>query len=202
MAILFWAKSRKKGLVGLLVLAAIPLAWLLMPETWTDRMASIQTYDQDASAMGRINSWWMAWNLALDRFPIGGGFAIYEPDVFMRYAPNPAIVLVAHSIYFSILGEHGFIGLALFLAVFGLTWLNGSWIIRNTKGRPDLEWALDLAAMCQVSLIGYLVGGAFLSLTYFDLPYYIVAILIVLRGLVRRELATPPPAPALTTVAA
>jgi putative inorganic carbon (HCO3(-)) transporter len=188
MGVFLWAKSRKKGLIGLLVLAALPVAWWLMPETWTARMSSIQTYEQDGSAMGRINAWWMTWNLAVDRFPIGGGFAIWEPDVYQRYGPDPTNVYVAHSIYFHILGQHGFIGLALFLLVFGLTWLNASWIMRNAKGRPDLIWTRDLAAMCQVSLIGYAVGGAFLSLTYFDLPYYIVAILILLRVLVRSEL--------------
>ena len=53
-----------------------------------------------------------------------------------------------------------------------------------------MAWAHDLAAMCQVSLVGYAIGGAFLSLSYFDLPYYIVAVLVVLREVVRRELAT------------
>jgi putative inorganic carbon (hco3(-)) transporter len=53
---------------------------------------------------------------------------------------------------------------------------------------PGMEWARDLAAMCQVSLVGYAVGGAFLNLTYFDLPYYIVVISIILQGLVRQEL--------------
>lgn len=107
----------------------------------------------------------------------------------MRYAPDPTQVLVAHSIYFQILGQHGFIGLALFLMVFGFTWLNFSWIVRSAKVMADMEWARDLAAMCQVSLVGYAVGGAFLNLTYFDLPYYIVVISIVLRRLVRLELA-------------
>ena len=184
-------KSRQKGLIAVLVLAALPIAWWLMPESWSNRMSTIQTYDQDASAMGRINAWWMAWNLAVDRFPIGGGFSITEPDVFSRYAPDPTDLHVAHSIYFQILGQHGFIGLGLFLLVFGLAWLNGGWIVRNAKNRPDMEWANDLAAMCQVSLVGYAVGGAFLNLTYFDLPYYIVVILIVLRGLVGQELKTP-----------
>ena len=195
MGAFLWAKSRQKGLVGILALTVIPIAWWLMPDTWSDRMGTIQSYDQDGSALGRINSWWMAWNLAVDRFPIGGGFAIYEPDVFARYAPDPNTVLVAHSIYFQILGEHGFFGLFLFLGVFVFTWLNGSWIIRNAKGRADLVWARDLAAMCQVSLVGYAVGGAFLSLTYFDLPYYIVVMMIILRGIVRQGIAQPSPKP-------
>lgn len=194
MGIFLTMKSRQKGLIALLTLASLPIAWFLMPESWTARMSTIQTYDQDASAMGRINAWWTAWNLAVNRFPIGGGFAMYEPDVFLRYAPNPENILVAHSIYFQILGEHGFMGLFLFLSVFGLTWINGNWVLRSTKNKPNFVWAHDLAAMCQVSLVGYAVGGAFLSLTYFDLPYYIVVILIVLRVIVRQELAVPKPA--------
>lgn len=187
MGLFLFLKSRKKGLVLVLMALVAPVAFYFMPEQWWERMATIQTYDQDASAMGRINAWWMAWNLALDRFPIGGGFAIYEPDVFQRYAPDPLDLHAAHSIYFQILGEHGFIGLALFLSVFGLTWMNAGWVMRQTKDKADWEWAHDLSAMCQVSLAGYAVGGAFLSLTYFDLPYYIVVILIVLRLLVQRD---------------
>lgn len=183
-----FTKSRQKGLILVLLVLLAPIAFSFMPEQWWERMATIKTYDQDASAMQRINAWWTHWNLAVDRFPIGGGFAIAEPDVFARYAPDPTSVFVAHSIYFQVLGQHGFMGLALFLIVFGFAWLNGGWIIRASKGQLQLLWARDLAAMCQVSLIGYAVGGAFLNLTYFDLPYYIVVILVVLRGLVRQEL--------------
>ena len=188
MGIFLWIKSRQKGLIGILVLAALPLAWMLMPESWSERMTTIQTYEQDISAMGRINAWWMSWNLAVDRFPIGGGFNVDNAEVFIRYAPNPTTILVAHSIYFQILGQHGFMGLALFLLVYGFAWFNYSWCVRNTRDLPNMVWAHDLAAMCQVSLIAYASGGAFLNLTYFDLPYYLVIISVILRRLVRVEL--------------
>jgi probable O-glycosylation ligase (exosortase A-associated) len=190
MGAFLFLKSRQKGLVLVLLLVLAPIAIFFMPEQWLSRMSTIQAYEQDGSALGRINAWWMAWNLAMDRFPIGGGFAIYEPDVFQLYAPDPLDLHAAHSIYFQILGEHGFIGLALFLSIFGLTWRNAGWVMRNTKNRVGWEWAYDLAALSQVSLAGYAVGGAFLSLTYFDLPYYIVVILIVTRGLVARDTVT------------
>ena len=186
--VFLWTKSRQKGLIGLLVIAALPIAWFAMPESWTARMSTIQTYDQDASALGRINAWHMAWNLAVDRFPIGGGFAVDNADVFLRYAPDPTNILVAHSIYFQVLGQHGFMGLALFLMVFGFTWLNFGWVVRNTKAVTGMEWAHDLAAMSQVTLTGYAVGGAFLNLAFFDLPYYLVVISVILRGLVRAGL--------------
>ena len=40
---------------------------------------------------------------------------------------------------------------------------------------------LSLANMCQVALIGYAIGGAFLSLAYFDLPYSIVVVLVAIN---------------------
>jgi hypothetical protein len=35
--------------------------------------------------------------------------------------------------------------------------------------------------MVQVSLIGYLVGGTFLSLAYFDLPYNLLVLVVLTR---------------------
>ncbi len=63
-------------------------------------------------------------------------------------------------------------GLALFLAIWFFTWRRSAWLAKTTKGRDDLRWASNLVAMVQVSLVGYLVGGAFLDLAYWDLPYY------------------------------
>ncbi|MHB1428611.1 MAG: putative O-glycosylation ligase, exosortase A system-associated [Rhodocyclaceae bacterium] len=200
MSFFLFTKSRKKGLIALAILLALPVAWHLMPESWIERMTTIKTYEEDSSAMSRINAWWVAWNVAVDRFPIGGGFAMWIQSTYQKYSPGLFSPYVAHSIYFQILGEHGFVGLALFLMVFGLAWLNGSWVMRATKEKPELLWAYDLASMCQVSLVGYAVGGAFLSLTYFDLPYYIVVILIMLRRFVRQENESP--VPVARTVAA
>ncbi|EQD61099.1 O-antigen polymerase [mine drainage metagenome] len=93
----------------------------------------------------------------------------------------------AHSIYFQVLGEHGFVGLFLFLAIGFFTWRSGSWIIRETRGKPDLHWANTLARMLQVSQIAYATGAAFLSLAYFDLPYYIVVLMEVTKLYIKNQ---------------
>ena len=43
--------------------------------------------------------------------------------------------------------------------------------------------------MTQVSLVGYAVGGAFLDIAFWDLPYYLYAAAAVAQFIVRRELA-------------
>lgn len=188
MSFFLWMKSRNKLPLALVVLVALPLMFLFMPDSWTDRMNTIKTYEEDGSAMGRINAWQMATRLAIDLFPFGGGFTVAGPAVFAKYAPDPSIPLTAHSIYFQALGEHGFLGLAIFLGIYLLTWRRASSLIRRSRDVPELQWARDLAAMCQVGLIGYATGGAFLSLVYFDLPYYLVLIVVALDRIVTRAL--------------
>src|SRR5574340_974897 len=178
MAFFLWLRSRQKLLSGVGIFAVAIGILMFMPDTWYDRMETIPSYQQDSSAMGRINAWWMAWNLALDHF-FGGGFEIYTPEVFSKYAPVPTDVHAAHSIYFQVLGEHGLIGLTLFLVFWILVWFAARRLYKQGRASEATAWASDLGAMCQVSLIGYAVGGAFLSLAYFDLPYNIAVIVVL-----------------------
>lgn len=189
MGAFFWIKSKEKIAIGLALILLVPMLLLIMPSQWHERMDTIQEYKADASAMGRVNAWRMATNLAIDR-PLGGGFVIYDAGVFARYAPVPEDVHAAHSIYFQILGEHGFFGLFLYLLIGVLTWRTGSWVIKHARPDPTLGWATDLAVMLQVSLLGFAVGGAFLSLAYFDVPYYIMVIMVATRLVVERQLKT------------
>lgn len=177
MLLMLWLKSHKKLITGSLMVLMVPLVYLIMPAQWFARMASINAYNSDASALGRINAWHFAINIATSHF-LGGGFKVFTPDVFRLYAPNPTDFHVAHSIYFQALGEQGPIGLLLYLALMLCTWRCGSRILKYCQGKPELKWAANLAAMCQVSVVGFAVAGAFLSLTYFDLYYYIIVLLV------------------------
>ncbi|MDP3537316.1 MAG: putative O-glycosylation ligase, exosortase A system-associated [Azonexus sp.] len=182
---LWWFGGRQIGvLIGIVVAAFVALAF--MPEEWFSRMNTISEYQADTSAMGRINAWYMAWNLAKDNF-FGGGFEIYNRMLFGMYAPDPDAVHAAHSIYFQVLGEHGFVGLILFLTLWALVWWNAGKLRKEAKKQPETKWVSDLGAMCQVSLVGYAVGGAFLSLAYFDLPYNIMIMVVLARRWVARK---------------
>ena len=176
---LWWrGRNRFSGGIFMIVTALSLLAF--MPDTWSDRMDSITDYQGDRSAMGRISAWWNAWNLAF-HYPFGVGFDAARPELFAIYSPYPDFVHAAHSIYFQILGNHGFIGLFLFVLMWAATWHSAGWLRTHGSKIEAAKWCADLGSMCQVSLLGYAVGGAFLSLAYFDLPYNIMVLVVITR---------------------
>ena len=178
MGLVLWFRSERKLLTGIFVGVAAIAAIAIMSSSWEQRMGTIQNYEQDQSAMGRIEAWKMTTNLANHNL-LGGGFDIYRPEIYAKYAPEALQQQGAHSIYFSVLGEHGYVGLLLFLMIWVMAFRTAGQIRRDAKKREETAWLHSLASMCQVSLVGYLVGGAFLALSYFDLPYNILVILVV-----------------------
>lgn len=171
------------SIMGGLLIATIAF----MPDSWTSRMNTIESYDQDSSAMSRVYTWKTLWNLALDRPFVGAGFNADIPIIFATYAPLDmgkfdfqGTILVAHSIYFQALGEHGFPGLILYLLIGFMTWFKAGKLAAKVRNDPEFStWIPLLMRMIQASLAGFAVGGAFLSMVHFDLPYYIVALVIL-----------------------
>lgn len=186
MSAMFWLRSRKKALIGGALLFAVLVALPMMPEHWWARMETISTYQEDASAMGRINAWGVAWNVALHNF-FGGGMSYQHPIFFFLYGTYETSVRAAHSIYFQVLGNHGFVGLFLFLGIWFSTYRTAGWLRKNGRKQEQSAWTADLGSMIQVSLVGYATGGAFLSLSYFDLPYNMMVLAVMARAWVERR---------------
>lgn len=187
MATFMWFKSRKKIVLGAVLVALGATLFSFMPDTWHRKMDTIETYEQDRSAMGRIGAWRFATNLALDRPIGGGGFDTFEEKAYNRYAPDER-ALDPHSIWFQVLAEHGFVGLGLFLLLWASSWRTGTSIIRLCRNRPDLTWARDLAAMIQAALVGFWAGGSFLGLAYWDYPYILVVVLVLTKVVIERQI--------------
>ena len=178
-AVLWWRSSRK-GLMTAALLVVFLLLLPMMPEEWWERMGTITSYEEDASAMGRINGWLVAIEVAKHHL-FGGGMSYQHEIFFLMWGVYSTDVIAAHSIFFQILGNHGFIGLALYLAFWIATYLYAGWLRRNARDIPQAKWAVDLGNMVQVSLVGYAVGGAFLSMPYFDLPYNLMVMVVLAR---------------------
>ncbi len=181
-------KSRRKWLLAGAMIVTVPLILSLMPQEWFERMDTISEYKSDSSAMGRLEAWQFAINMAADRPLVGGGFKSFTQELFAKYIGNTHDYREPHSIFFEVLGEHGYPGLFLFLLLGVCAWRTGTWIRRVAFQREDLSWAGDLAAMSQVALASYAVGGATSTIAYFDLPYHLMAILMLTKIAVIDEL--------------
>jgi probable O-glycosylation ligase (exosortase A-associated) len=183
LGMLFYRARRNVGLAfGMIAAFLVILAFL--PSAWFERMSTIKTYEEDESAQSRLNTWGFAWELATKRPLTGGGFEGFRANPTNQ---NP------HSIYFGMLGEQGFIGFGCFIALLVTCYTGLGALEKRTRGDPSLQWYADLAAMVKISLAGFMVSGAFLNLQYFDLFYLIVAIVAIMRYLIRVESTVPAP---------
>ncbi len=178
MGIVFWWRSSRKAAIGLMMLLALIAMLPMMPDEWWDRMATIQDYEQDASAMGRINAWLVAIKVAQSSL-FGGGMSYQHDYYFVAYGVFEKTVRAAHSIYFQILGNHGFIGLFLYIAFWISTFLSAGRLRKASTSDTEAKWANDLGAMVQVSLVAFGAGGAFLSMPYFDMPYNLMVMVVL-----------------------
>ena len=201
---LFMVKnSRNKFGSFALVAATGVLIYMLAPESWFERLGTINDASDDGSFMGRVVAWKISWLIAMDHPLFGGGmhavqrllvWDTYRPflyllDSVIRTPPADTMPHAAHSTYFEVLGDTGFIGLALFLGVVGLGFWNCRSIMRMGRRHPSLTWAVDLGRMMQITLVVYCVTTALLSMGYFELFYIVVALLSRCRRTVKQALA-------------
>jgi probable O-glycosylation ligase (exosortase A-associated) len=192
----FWLQSRVKFISGFVIVLLAAAALAFMPAKWEERMESIRNYQEDPSAMARITAWRLSINMANARLT-GGGFNSYSQYTYTRYLEPVKRAFVAHSIYFQMLGSHGWPGLIMYLAILFMTWRGLGKVERQTRGDPELAKYNMLARMLTLSLVVFCAGGTFLSLAFFDLPWHVVAIAYLLKHQVRDKLAArAPPTPA------
>jgi putative inorganic carbon (HCO3(-)) transporter len=190
LAAVAWFRSKRKVLYLVTIVAvAVPLFYL-MPQSYYDRLSTIQSADTDSSFQGRVMAWRVAFNYARDHLPFGNGFAGSErPAVFNSYFPGEK-THAAHSIYFEVLGDNGFVGLAIYLAILVVAFLNCFRIKRIARTNPDLAWAGDMADMVQLSLFVFCVGGAALSMAYYDVFFIWTGLLSALVFELRQTIAS------------
>lgn len=193
MAAFMWLKSRLKLALGALIVIATIGVVSFMPEQWAERIETITNPRADESANSRLETWTMLLNLANDRPLTGGGFDAYSDSIYEKYNPSyRGTRYAAHSIYFQVLGEHGWLAFSLFLIFWALVWRMCSQIARSSKGRSEYHWAYWLAQMIKVSIVAYLVGGAFLNLAYWDVPYYLFVAAAITRSVLKQAQASEP----------
>jgi probable O-glycosylation ligase (exosortase A-associated) len=198
------------GMIGALGLISLPL----LPQSFQERMGTIQSYQADQSASTRLAIW--SWTLDYaTRNPFGGGFEAYLQNRFTfrtydQQGTGPVAIVTAqtvtdqgrayHSSYFEMLGEQGWPGLALFLLLHGYSLARMEVIRRRfAKAEGEDEWIGPLAGALQNSHLVYLTGCLFVGIAYQPFAFIIVAAqigldnMLRLRGRQRAPMVSPQP---------
>ncbi len=193
---LFVFKSSKRKILWFLVLSVIIItAMNILPEQWFDRMHSVENAGEDGSFMHRVMVWKMSTVIAINNPFFGEGFKAVEnlliwqeyfPDYYLLdFIPTPEAnfyerIRAAHSIYFQVLGDHGFVGLFLFILILFSAYVKIGFIQTRAKKKEMDNWIFTLLAMIKVSIIVYCVAAGTVSAAYFDFLYAIFVIIYVL----------------------
>jgi putative inorganic carbon (HCO3(-)) transporter len=176
--LLLWDSKRKYLAIPAIAIGVV-LAFQFLPEEWFARMHSIRTYEEDASAMGRIEAWRDGLAYALANPLTGGGFNAWIWVTNRDW----------HSAYVEALAEHGFVGLGLWLSLVFGTMLSLTRLPRMAKGIPEMAWVANYSSMLRASLAAYAAGALFLGITYWDLLYHLVFVSVLVRKFALDELA-------------
>ncbi|MBF0627345.1 MAG: putative O-glycosylation ligase, exosortase A system-associated [Magnetococcales bacterium] len=148
---------------------------------------------QDKSMAGRLEAWKFCIRVANDRPLLGGGFRTFDQSVYDRYLPG-VMRRAPHSIFFEVLAEQGYIGLLIWLTLHISAILTARQVVRMARRNPELLWVRDLGTMLQLSLFAYYTAGLFLGMSTFDLPYHIIALIVILKTYTENHLRQREPA--------
>jgi probable O-glycosylation ligase (exosortase A-associated) len=196
MAGYLWWRSKNKFTLAVGAIAVIIIATQMMPEDWYGRMGTLKDASSQTTFLTRWDAWTVNFNIAIARPLTGGGFASSEdPDVYKAYSYGKSMYAdpkdngftgghAAHSIYFEVLGDHGFLGFMVYFSLLAATLLMLRRVRRRAKTIPSLVWAADLVTMMQVSFLAFFVSGVALSMAYYDLVYLFIGIALTLDKLV------------------
>jgi probable O-glycosylation ligase (exosortase A-associated) len=198
-------KGRSRTLLAVSMLLIVIVALPFVPSRWVNRQQSTLTYEADQSAMSRIDTWRVVWRVALDHPLTGAGFGFNTRKTFDIYGPEFRAVYGAwaspntHSIYMSMLGSHGFPGLFVFVVMIACCFLACQRMQRSVRRHSKLDWISSYCSMIQISLLAFLINGAFVNMEYFDLVYHWVGVVASLRVICNQALSeTEAEEPSLT----
>jgi putative inorganic carbon (HCO3(-)) transporter len=178
----FIMKSRQK-LLGFFAILLLGLAIFLFapPEYW-QRQTTITSYQQDESAMGRINSWKVGIRMFADRPLLGVGIGAYEVSHGSKYG-GPW--LVAHNAYIQIGAELGIFGLLLYLGLIFYIYRQATVLIAFYQRDNYLE---SICLGVKGALLTYAVGSFFLSVGYYPHLYLLLSIVMLVKILKEAEI--------------
>jgi probable O-glycosylation ligase (exosortase A-associated) len=171
---LLWWRSRQKVKLSLFFVGIAMMIPLLAGKEIQARFLTIEQSEVDDSANQRRQSWNAAFMMAND-YPIFGVGPRGANVLSHRYGADMEGRTI-HSQYLQTAADNGWVGLGIYLSMFGTCWLSLRQARRRLAGRQDqtATRARALASGLEGALVVYCFGAAFLSLEVVELPYLLL----------------------------
>jgi len=191
MLFVLWLRSKRKVLLAVLGIIILIFGWQVAPQSFKDRMMTIQTAsNEDAAAISRLDAWKAGASMMTQRvFGVGAG---NFGEGFVLYRPLDAVDVsgmrrVAHNMFMQVGGEMGFAGFVVFIILICCSLISLGKSRKNIyrDGRTIKKDKREIALLIDatfLSLVGYCASGMFLSQAYNFVLYYLFGFSVVLKG--------------------
>ncbi len=195
LGIAMWMRSKHRISFGIVIGLVAALVVYATSNAWTARISTVGNYQSEGSAMVRILVW--KWTLSYAAtHPLGGGFMSYLINrvEVMPGDDDPGFIQFGrafHSVYFELLGEQGYPGLAMFVALAGVTFFRLGRSAKRARDQPELQWVGALSNALQSGLAVFLTSGAFVGIAFQPMFWYFAALGISLNAYMWRAERLP-----------
>lgn len=184
-----WWRSPRKA-TGVVVIVAAAFALLLYaPDAYFNRLSTLSAPQQESSADGRLHAWRAGYKMALNNV-LGVGAGNF-PNNFPKYraADAPTRWMTAHSMYFLVLGELGFLGLLVVLKLVFGNFRSNVRLRKRLAQQDQARFSADIRSLdlFNAGILGFAVAGAFLSVTYYPHIFVLGGLAIALRRVIAEE---------------
>lgn len=188
---IFVLRSRYKTIAIVAALVGAGLFFVLAPDALKERYGMITDYEGDASAMGRLMAWGVAWRMIQANPVMGVGLRNFRANFDDYGTTNGGYIPEVHNSWLQVWAEGGSIAFVLYLVMI----LSAFWtlrrLIRIGRNTPGGAWIVPYALMFEASLIGFCIGATFLNRGHFDLAYHVLSLVTALSFLVAAWLRLP-----------
>jgi probable O-glycosylation ligase (exosortase A-associated) len=189
LALIFFER-KKWRIIGVILILFI----LILPrlsEKYINRMNTIQTYQEDPSAMGRIAANHAAINMVKENpiFGVGAGnfnelVVDFTPLEYRQYVKSG---LSIHNVILQAASETGLVGLTIFLLLI----LRGFWnslVLIMKKKIKQSEELYNLSLMLGIALFAIFIGEQFGQGAYYKQMYLVLPLISATKMIIKNNL--------------
>lgn len=182
--------SSKKIKTILLIFAAFLVIMFTIPQEFRNEFNTISP--ETETAIMRLQLWKAGFKMFLDHPVIGVGMSNFASVYGRFYMPeNPYAYRwsTVHSIYVQLIAEMGLLGVVSFVFIIYYLIKDNLTMQKELKAtgfNNSFHYAVSQGLI--VGLLGYLIGGAFLSILYYPVLYILAALTVALRNTVEKEI--------------